>query len=71
MANDEKLLKIISHYRKKLQKKIAEREYEMQQDNNDHYMHWVLLIKKDIKLISNRMWEDTYTNMQVPCWKNW
>ncbi len=38
MANDEKLLKIISHYRKKLQKKIAEREYEMQQDNNDHYM---------------------------------
>lgn len=38
MSNDEKILKIISHYRDELQKKIKEREKEMQQDNNDHYL---------------------------------
>ena len=38
MANDERLLKIILHYRDELQKKIKERENEMQQDNNDHYL---------------------------------
>lgn len=38
MANDEKLLKIILRYREELQKKIKEREYEMKQDNNDHYL---------------------------------
>ncbi|MCI8825938.1 MAG: ApaLI family restriction endonuclease [Lachnospiraceae bacterium] len=38
MANDEKLLKIISHYRDELHKKIKEREKEMQKDNNEHYL---------------------------------
>lgn len=38
MANDERLLKIIMTYRNELQKKIKERENEMQQDNNDHYL---------------------------------
>lgn len=38
MDNDERLLKIILRYREELQKKIKEREYEMQQDNNDHYL---------------------------------
>ncbi len=38
MANDEKILNIISHYRDELHKKIKEREKEMQQDNNEHYL---------------------------------
>ncbi len=38
MANDEKLLKIISHYRDELHKKIKERKKEMQKDNNEHYL---------------------------------
>ena len=38
MANDEKLLKIISHYRDELHKKIKEHEKEMQKDNNEHYL---------------------------------
>lgn len=38
MTNDERLLKIILRYREELQKKIKEREYEMQQDNNEHYL---------------------------------
>lgn len=38
MDNYEKLLKIIIKYREELQKKIKEREKEMQEDNNDHYI---------------------------------
>lgn len=38
MANDERLLNTILLYREELQKKIKERENEMQQDNNDHYL---------------------------------
>ena len=33
MANDEKLLKIISHYRKKLQKKIKQMELPVEYSN--------------------------------------
>lgn len=38
MANDERLYKIIMRYKEELQKKIREREEEMKQDNNDHYL---------------------------------
>lgn len=38
MANDEGLYKIIMRYKEELQKKIKEREEEMKQDNNDHYL---------------------------------
>lgn len=38
MTNDERLLKIILRYKEDLQKKIKERELEMQQDNNEHYL---------------------------------
>lgn len=38
MDKDERLLKIILRYREELQRKIKERQYEMQQDNNDHYL---------------------------------
>lgn len=38
MTNDERLLKIILRYKEEVQKKIKEREFEMQQDNNDHYL---------------------------------
>ncbi len=38
MTNDERLLKIVLRYKEELQKKIKEREQEMQQDNNDHYL---------------------------------
>ena len=38
MDKNERLLKIIKRYRDELQKKIRERQYEMQQDNNDHYL---------------------------------
>lgn len=38
MNNDERLYKIIMHYKEELQKKIKEREEEMKQDNNDHYL---------------------------------
>lgn len=38
MDNEERLLEIILHYREELQKKIREREKEMQQDNNEHYL---------------------------------
>ncbi len=58
MANDEKLLKIISHYRDELHKKIKEREKEMQKDNNEHYLIYNALglqAKKDIKLTINKM----------------
>ena len=37
-SNSERLLKIILRYREELQKKIKEREVEMQSDNNDHYV---------------------------------
>lgn len=35
---NEKLSEIILKYREELQKKIKEREAEMQSDNNEHYM---------------------------------
>lgn len=38
MANDDRLYKIIVRYKEELQKKIKEREEEMKQDNNDHYL---------------------------------
>ncbi len=38
MSNDERLYKIIMRYKEELQKKIKEREEEMKQDNNDHYL---------------------------------
>ena len=38
MANDERLYRIIMRYKEELQKKIKEREEEMKQDNNDHYL---------------------------------
>lgn len=38
MDKDERLLKIVLRYREELQRKIKERQYEMQQDNNDHYL---------------------------------
>lgn len=38
MANDERLYEIIMRYKEELQKKIKEREEEMKQDNNDHYL---------------------------------
>ena len=38
MANDERLLSIILRYKKELQKRIIEREQEMQQDSNEHYL---------------------------------
>ena len=36
--DDERLVNIILHYKDELQKKIREREVEMQTDNNDHYL---------------------------------
>jgi len=38
MNNDERIYQIIMRYKEELQKKIKEREIEMQQDNNDHYL---------------------------------
>jgi len=38
MDRKEKLLNIILKYREELQKKIKNREIEMQEDNTDHYM---------------------------------
>jgi len=38
MHRDDRLLKIILKYREELQKKIKEREVEMQKDSNDHYL---------------------------------
>lgn len=38
MANDEKFLNTIMRYREELQKKIKEREKEMQEDNNEHHL---------------------------------
>lgn len=38
MNNDDRLLKIVLKYREELQKKIREREIEMEEDNNDHYL---------------------------------
>ena len=38
MTNDERLYKIIMRYKEELQKKIKEREEEMKQDNNEHYL---------------------------------
>ena len=38
MDKDERLLKIVLRYREELQRKIKERQYEMQHDNNDHYL---------------------------------
>lgn len=38
MDKDERLLKIVLRYREELQRRIKERQYEMQQDNNDHYL---------------------------------
>lgn len=38
MKKDERLLKIILKYREELQKRIKDREIEMQADNTDHYM---------------------------------
>lgn len=43
MTNDERLLKIITHYRDELQEKIRKREYEMQRDENDHYLIYNVL----------------------------
>lgn len=36
--DDERLVNIILRYKDELQKKIREREIEMQTDNNDHYL---------------------------------
>lgn len=38
MSSNEELIKIILKYREELQKKIRERETEMKNDNNDHYL---------------------------------
>lgn len=38
MNNDERIYQIIMRYKEELQRKIKEREIEMQQDNNDHYL---------------------------------
>lgn len=38
MNDDEKLKNIVLKYKSSLQQKIKEREIEMQEDNNDHYM---------------------------------
>lgn len=38
MDKDERLFRIIKAYRDELQKKIREREVEMESDNNDHYV---------------------------------
>lgn len=38
MADDERLYEIIMRYKEELQRKIKEREEEMKQDNNDHYL---------------------------------
>lgn len=43
MDKDERLLKIITKYREELQKKIKDREIEMQGDNTDHYMVYNVL----------------------------
>lgn len=38
MSNDEMMYEIIKRYKEELQKKIKEREQEMQSDNNEHYL---------------------------------
>lgn len=38
MTNDERLLRIVTKYREKLQKKILDRKKEMEGDNHNHYM---------------------------------
>jgi hypothetical protein len=38
MSNDERLIKIVMKYREELQKKIRDRKFEMEEDNNDHYI---------------------------------
>ena len=38
MSDQEVLLKRVKYYRQKLQEKIKERQMEMQQDKNTHYM---------------------------------
>lgn len=38
MDKDERLIKIILRYKEELQRKIKERQCEMQQDHNDHYL---------------------------------
>lgn len=43
MTNDEKLVKIILENREELHKKIKEREKEMQEDNNEHYLIYNVL----------------------------
>ncbi len=43
MDKDERLLKIVLRYREELQRKIKERQYELQQDNNDHYLIYNVL----------------------------
>lgn len=43
MDNNEKLYKQIMSYKEKLRKKIKERELEMKQDNNDHYLIYNIL----------------------------
>ena len=43
MDNKDKFFEIILRYRVGLQKKIKEREVEMQSDNNDHYILYNVL----------------------------
>lgn len=38
MDREHQLLKVILKYREKMQKKIKEREQEMKEDNNEHYL---------------------------------
>lgn len=43
MDNNERLYKQIVRYKEELQKKIKQREQEMKQDNNDHYLIYNVL----------------------------
>lgn len=43
MNSDERLKSIILKYKNELQKKIKDREREMQKDNNDHYLIYNVL----------------------------
>lgn len=38
MSTNDRMLKVIEHYRNELQKKVKLREVEMKEDNNDHYI---------------------------------